>query len=242
MATNLAGGVCIGQFNACILRVALLDNTCHPLGGADSGIVSAAIVNIDAEPDVEDGTKFEPKNGCGRTIWTYSEIDRIKRWKLTGSLVTWDYEMCKLMFGGDLILGAAGGLFAGQVIGWAPPNYNAASRSGVYLEVISQNAVEGQGDCNPPSGATDYPTHTGHVFGKVRPVLGTRSFANEAAMLQFTAIAEANPILANGPWNDYPGAGYEPNTPYFSFGYSYAQFQTIAATVACGYAALPAGS
>lgn len=242
MATNLAGGVCIGQFNACVVRIAKLDADCTPTGGADSGVVSAAIANVNAEPDVEEGMKFEPKNGCGETSWTYEQDSRVKRWNLTGEFITWDYELCKLMFGGDLILGVAAGPFAGKVIGWAPPNYTVNPTSGFYLEVISQNAVEGFGDCVNPTAASAFPAYTGHIFGKVRAVLGARTFENEVARLAFTATATGNPNLTNGPWNDYPGAGYIPNTPYFPVGYSATQYATILATVACGYVALPAGS
>lgn len=242
MATNLAGGVCIGQLNACVVRVAKLDADCTPTGGADSGYVTAALATLSAEPDIEEGTRFEPKNACGELMFTYEQDSRIKRYNLSGEFFFFDWEMLKLLFGGDLVLGAAGGPFAGKVIGHAMPNYTVNPTSGVYLEVITQAVVEGAGDCQQPAAAAAYPSYIGHIFGKVRLTPGSRTFENDVARVTFTGVATNNPLLTNGPWNDYPGAGYIPNSPYTQVGYSAAQYNTILGTVGCGYQTLPAGS
>lgn len=241
MATNLAAGVCIGQFNACVLRIAKLGADCHPTGGADSGIVTAALATMTAEPDTEDGITFEPKNGCGIIVYAYKSEDRIKRFNLSGELLFFDYEMMNMLFGETLILGRAAGSFSGKVIGSASRPFNAAPRNAVYLEVITQVAIPDAGDCIQSTG-TITPAAVGHIFGKCRLIPGTSTFENDVARVQFSGYGEANPWLTNGPWNDYPGAGYIPTAGHVQVEYSLAEYNAILATVACGFQTLPAGS
>src|SRR4051812_21733240 len=129
MATNLVGPVCIGQLNACVVRAARLGADCHPSGGADSGIVTAGLVTMTADPDIEAGQVFEPKNACGTIMYTYRQEDRIKRYNVSGEFIFFDYEMMALLFGGTLILGKAAGSFAGKVIGYADRLFSAPARN-----------------------------------------------------------------------------------------------------------------
>ena len=70
MSTNLAGGVNIGELQACIVRAARLDSDCSPTGGVNGGIVTAALVTLTADPDIEEGTNYEQKNACGDILFT----------------------------------------------------------------------------------------------------------------------------------------------------------------------------
>ncbi len=137
MASNLAGGLCIGELNAAVIRAARLDADCSPTGGANSGLVTAGLVTLTADPDIEEGTVFEPKNGDGDIMFTYEEDDKIKRYNHSGEFGFADFEMMELLFGGSTILGKPGGDFAGKVIGYADRPYTAAPRNGVYFEVIA---------------------------------------------------------------------------------------------------------
>jgi hypothetical protein len=240
MATNLAGDICIGQFNVCLLRAARLDADCKPSGGVDSGIITPGIVNMTASPDIEEGTVFEPKNGCGKIAWTYEEPDVVKRYNLSGNFIFHDWEMMELLFGGNVINGRSGGPYPGKVIGYARPRFDDPPTTGVYIEVITKNSGEGVGDCTSETGG--FPPYTGHIFGKVRLTPGERSFENDVAQVAFTGKATSNPNLFDGPWNDYPGAGYAPNSPYFEVGYSQAEYEAIEALARCGYQTLPMGS
>lgn len=242
MATNLAGGgVCIGELNACVLRVAALDSDCGPTGGADTGIVTAALATLTADPDIEQGQVFEPKNGCGQIVYTFRQEDRIKRYNISGELLFFDYEMMALMFGGSTILGRAGGSFSGKVIGYADRLYNAASRNGIYMEVIRQVVTPNSSDCVQTAGVAT-PAAVGHIFGKCRIVPGSMKFENDVARVTFSGYAENNNWLTNGPWNDYPGVAYVPNAPHVEVMYSQSEYNAILAVVGCGYQALPAGS
>lgn len=240
MASNLAGGLNLGHLGACVVRVAKLDTDCSPLGGTNSGWITTGLVTMTATPDVEEGTTFEPKTACGTVAYTYERPDVIKRWNLTGEFVFFDPEGAEIMFGGSTILGAAAGSFSGQVIGWASPNSSAPATNGVYLEVISQVSAEGAGDCI--TSGSGFPQYFGYVFGKVKMTPGERTFEDDFAVQAFTGKATTNPSLYNGPWNDYPGTGYMPNSPFMYFGYTAAEYATILATADAGYATLPAGS
>lgn len=240
MSTNLAGSVAIGQLNACIVRAARLDADCSPTGGVNGGIVTSALVTLNADPDVEEGTVFEPKNACGDIMFTYEQDDKIKRYNLSGELGFHDYELMALLFGGSTILGRAGGSFAGKVIGYADPLYTAPPRNGVYLEIITTAIYSGSGSCTTSTGTT--PVAVGHIFGKAKLTRGASNFANEVKLLTFSGKSTNNPSLFNGPWNDYPGAGYTPNSPYVEVGYSQAEYNAILAAVRDGYSDIPVGS
>lgn len=241
MASNLAGNVCIGQLNACVLRAARLGSDCHPSGGADSGIVTAALATLTADPEVEEGQVFEPKNGCGTILYTFKQEDRIKRYNLSGELLFFDYEMMALLFGGSTILGKAGGSFAGKVIGYADRLYSAAPRNGTYLEIVRQVVTPDGGDCAQSAGVI-LPAAVGHIFGKVKLIPGSVTFENDVARVTFTGYGENNNWLTNGPWNDWPGTGYVPNSPHVEVEYTQTEYNAILATVTCGHQLLPTGS
>lgn len=240
MASNLYAAINIGELNACVLRAAKLDPDCSPTGGVNTGIVTAALVTMTATPVIAQGTNLTQKNACGTTMYTVNQDDKITGYTLTGELAFTDLEAMSMLFGGSTILGAAAGPFAGKVIGYADPNYNAPTRNGVYLEVITQVVAEGAGDCVSSTGAV--PVAIGHIFGKVKLVPGAQNFQNDIKRLTFDGSSANNPALFDGPWNDFPGAGYIPNSPHVAVGYSQTQYNAILAGVAPGFTDTSAGS
>jgi len=241
MATNLAGDVCIGQHSVCLLRVAALAADCSPAGGADSGIVSVGLVTLTATPDVQEGRVFEPVNGCGSPLWTYEEADVIKRYNLTGEIGYHDLEMKYLLFGGRLITGhASASDFPNKTIGHAVPHFTDAATNGVYLEAIVRNVSAESGECS--ADGEDVPYATGYIFGKAKLTPGDMTLESAEQNVTFTGRATGNPSLYNGPWNDYPGSEYIPNSPKIEIQYSRAEYDAIAAVARCGFQTLPAAS
>lgn len=241
MASNLVGPICIGQHSVCILRVAALDTDCSPLQGTNGGIVTLGLVSLTADPEVREGRRFEPTNGCGDTAWIFEEEDRVLRYSLSGELTYHDLELKQMLFGGTLINGAAGGPFVGKVAGYAERDYSdTAARNGVYLEVIVRAASAVSGDC--AVGATTTAYAVGYIFGKAKLRPGTRTFENAESVVTFEGVSTSNPNLFNGPWNDYPLTGYIPKSPVVEAHYSQSQYATIAATASCGFLNLPASS
>lgn len=230
----------IGEVGVCLFRVARLASDCSPLGGNGSGYITAGIIDFTATPDIEEGQTIAPTTGCNTTAFRIVRQDRLNGYNISGNLIFFDDEGLFQMFGGTVIEGLTGGDFENEVIGWAAPNYDAAASNGVYLEVISQRVAEGAGDCI--TSGTGRPTYTGHIFGKVLMTPGELSLSNDALQLPFTGKASANPNLFDGPWNDFPGEGYIPSSPYVKIGYTDAEYAAILAAVAAGAADLPTAS
>lgn len=241
MATNLAGPVNLGELNACVVRGARLDADCSPTGGTNTGIVTAGLVTLTADPVIAAGTDFTQKNACGTVLYQYTEEDKITGYTMSGEFAFADFEMMAMFFGGATILGAVGGPFAGKVIGYSDPAYNAAPSNGCYLEVITTTLAQGAGNCISVS--TPAPAAFGHIFPKVKLLPGSQNFANDLKRVAFTGKGTNNPSIFDGPWNDYPGAGYAPaNSSHYVVGYSAAQYATILASVAIGLTDTPVGS
>lgn len=238
--SNLVGGVNIGELHAAVLRVARLNANCVPTGGADGGVVTAGLVTLTADPSIEEGQVLKPKNGRGTIKFRYTQRDVVDGYTLSGEVLFADWEFQALAFGGSTILGKAAGDFAGEVIGYADPLYSAAPANGIYLEIITDAVEEDAGDCIASDGST--PAAIGHIFGKAFLTPGSKSFADEVHRLTFTGKSTNNPNLFNGPWNDYPGAGYIPNSAHVTVGYTAVEYAAILAAVAPGYQALPTGS
>jgi hypothetical protein len=237
MPSQLAGDTCIGQHSVCVMRAARLGADCAPVGGANSGIVTAGIVTATATPEYRETRRIEPTNGCGAIAFTYEEVGCKLRETLSGEVIFHDWEMLELLFGGGTILGASGGPFAGDVIGWYGPSCPDEIPDSIYLEFIVKNSSQDSGECQTAD--SEFPTYTGHVFGKVQLTSGAKTFNDQAQPVPFDGFAVKNPNLVLGPWNDYPGAGVMPSSPHFEVGYSTSQFEAILADVRCGYQDLP---
>lgn len=240
MASDLPAQVNVGQINACLIRIARLAADCSPLGGADTAYVTVGLSTFSSEPDVEEGTRYEPKNACGQVMYIYEGDDITKRHNLQGELWFFDVEGMFIMFGGEVVQGKVGSDFAGFNIGWASPGASAPPRNGVYLEIITQNIGQDAGDCASAEGG--FPAWTGHIWGKAKLRMGTINMAEEARVVAFAGTAVGNPNLFDGPWNDYPGAGYIRNTPYQTIQYSQEEYEAILALAGPGMQATPAAS
>lgn len=237
MASNLAGGQCLGQHSACIVRAALLDADCSPVGGTNGGWITAGLVTATATPEYRETRRLEPTTACGEIGFTYEEVGCLLRETLTGEFLFHDWEGMQLLFGGTLIEGAVGGDFAGEVIGWAKPSCPDEIPDAIYLEIIVKNVSQTAGACQ--IAGSPYPGYTGHIFGKVQLTAGATTYNDQNINVPFDGFAVKNPNLNLGPWNDWPGDGVIPSSPHIEVGYTEEQYQAILAEVACGYADLP---
>lgn len=239
MASNLPGDICVGQHSVCIVRAAKLKPNCRPLGGVDSGFITAGIISATASPVLQEAQTLESVNGCGRISFTVERPAQIRAYDLSGELTFFDHEMMAILFGGEVIVGSAGSDFTGDNIGWAAPNYTEDPPAPVYVEFIVKTVGEGIGDCGSADGV---PAAVGHIFGKANLIPGDLSLGNEVSNVSFSGRSVANPNLFDGPWNDWPGVGNIPNSPHAQVSYSLDEYTAIEDLAACGYATLPAGS
>lgn len=229
MATS---GICIGQRQACALRVTRLDSDCTVSVGADNAVVTAGLVTLNLEPEIEEGQVFEPKSACDSILWTAEEPDKIKRYTGDGEIGVWDYELIELMTDAAVVLGDATSPWSGDVIGVSMPGPSTASSNGVGLEIWTKG--QGVGATGPCGGAATHPPYVRHVFPRVLIRPGGHTFENDAAMFTFSMKASANPQWGNGPWNDWqPASNMPADSPYIQF------YDDALPTTQCGYITVP---
>lgn len=227
--------ICIGQRQACALRATRLGSDCSPVEGEDNAVVTTALVTANLDPDIEEGTNFEPKNACDEILWTAEEPSKIKR--LTGDieLGVFDYELIELLTDCSLLVGAAGSPWEDKNIGVAYPGPQTASTYGVALEIwVKAQATGNTGPCGP---AGTHPPYIRHVFPRVLLTPSGRTFENDVAMFRASMKASANSQWGEGPWGDWPATTGIPSTsPHAEF------FDDALPATACGYIEVPAGS
>jgi len=243
MATNLAGGVCIGHYDVCLVRVGRLDALCAPVYGADNGVISSAIVSLTAGPEIEAGAEVLQKNGCGAILINVKKQDKIKRRNLTGVIGLHDYEMFELMFGGGLLTGAAGTPWAGEVSGYAEPGPDSDDRNPISFEVVVRNAIQGQGQCQA-AGETS-PSYTGYIFPKAFLTRGDVEIVEGIQVVNFTGTSEPNPAYFTGPfrdWDDYAAETFPDYSSMVEIGYDELPLAGIVGAPDCGYQTTPASS
>lgn len=236
MTTNLPGGRCLFEKNVCVLRAVRLNADCTPAVGANNAAVTTGIVTMTRSAEIEEGQEFNFKNGCGDLIAYAADADKIKRFNLTGDLLTMDHELFEIIFGGNLLVADVGEDFAGQNIGYARP-IGTVSGNGVSLEVWVQAVFGIGGGCSTDASA---PGWVRHVFPRVTFVEGDRVFENDIAKVSFTGKAFANPAWGNGGFNDSPlvyNSGY---TGSAHFEFQETSLPTSVSNAGCGYITVPA--
>ena len=105
MSNNVA---CIAERSACVIRVTRLGPNCEPLTGPTDGAILTAISTINLTGDVEEGTRFEPKDACGDIVYTAEDADIVKRYNITIDFWKTDFEAFELMTDGSLVIGKTG--------------------------------------------------------------------------------------------------------------------------------------
>lgn len=210
-------------FGATFLRAQKLGSDCAPVTGAGARILTTAIVNFTATPVIKEGTTYEWNTGGGDQMAEVRRADKIRRYDLQGTIATIDREFLYLLFGGQLLVADTGHTFEGDTIGWAAPSLTSPDNNGVYLEVFSDVAYEGAGDC---AGAQVGLAVTGHIMPRALLTPGEWSLSDGAILVPFTGQAFVNQTANLDPWGDWPAVGTVPNNS------AYMQID---------YAALPTG-
>lgn len=225
MATNSVA--CVGQRSACAVRATRLGPDCSPVTGGDSDFaVTTALTTFTATPDVEEGTKFEPKNACGDLLWTAADPDIVKRWTVEFEFGMFDFELAELLTDSTALLGAASSPWPGKVVGIEAPGPRTEQGYGVALEIWVKTAT-GQGVCGP---ADVNPPYVRHVFPRALLRLNDRTFENDVATFKFSGTAETNVSWGCGPYADCPiDPGLSGDTAYAQF------FDTDLPEATCGY-------
>lgn len=224
---------CFIQRSACAIRVARLGSDCFPVAGAGNGAIASAIATMTATPDVTEGTRFNPSDACGRTVFSASNPNVTNRYNVDLEIITTDYELIEIMTSASLILGAAdagpSNAWAGLAIGIARPGPTTTASYGVGLDIWVKNG-SGDGPCGP---ASTNPPYVRHTFPRLLLELGDRTFEDNVANVKFTGTAESNNAWDMGPWGDFPGAEGIGSSPWAE------HFDTSVPEAECGAIEVP---
>lgn len=234
-----ANSICLGQRQACAIRVTRLNADCTPAEGEDNAVVSAGLATLNADPEVEEGATYQPKNACDQIRWTAEEEDRITRYTGDFEFTDFDYELMEIMFNAALLVGAGDSPWPGQTIGVSGIGPNSPAGNGVGIEIWVKNAGLGDvGQCGPDD---EIPPFTRYVFPLVKVRPGGRTFNVDAGVLAGSIKISPNPQWGQGPWGDWMATvGFEDASLASE---AYVQFwDTEAPTDQCGYIEVPAGS
>lgn len=217
---------CIGQRSACIVRATRLGSDCSWVEGDNNMVVAAGLVTLTMTPEVEEGTKFEPKDACGAISWTAEDPDVVKRYTLEGEFNFFDYALKEILTNSAVILGNASSPWEDKVIGAASPGSNTTPSNGAALEIWVKTAV-GTGPCGD---VADVPPYVRHVFPRVFLRPGDRTFANDPATMKVSGWAGPNGQWGEGPYGDWTGADPLPaDAPHVEL------YDTDLPTAVCGY-------
>lgn len=225
MSASAAVG-CLGQYEACALRVARLDATCAPLNSLGDIVVTAALMTMTATPDVTQGKRFEPETACGAIAWTAEAQDRVKRYNITAELAVWDYEFLEILTGAPLIIGDAGSTWPSKVVGIESPGPNSPDFNGASLEIFAKTSGAG-GPCGPVS---SNPPYVQHIFPRCKFTIADITFQNDVIVCKITGWSTNNSQWKYGPvtidWNGDAPLGE--NAPYAQL------YAETLPTVGCG--------
>lgn len=126
--------ICIGSLSVCMAQVYLLTSAGEPDPGSNNLYVTDSIVSLGINLEVAEGTKHEPKNGCGDICYTYDEDDKVTGTTLDMVFCKTDPELDVLLLGGDTV---ADGF--GVTIGYSAPPVAGSTQPKVAVEVWTKN-------------------------------------------------------------------------------------------------------
>lgn len=190
---------CLPQVQACIIRVAKLDDTGAPVVGTDSGYISDALVSVQFEPEYADGAEITQDNACGDRVIDFKAPDVFRWGNITIQLATPDPYLAAFLSGGATLEGA----IAPDTtrVGWAAPPLGTLESNPMSMELWAKRPDKATGslDADSPYARWAYP-----LVKNLR--LGSWTHENGPVLPEFTGQAFENPAWADGPWADWPVA------------------------------------
>lgn len=184
--------VCLPQVQACAIRVALLDTTGKPTGGASASYVSNALVKATIKPVYQDGAEIKEDNACGTTLVDFLSDSTLVRADVDFDFLTPDpYLHSIFLSGGEVLTGAWG-------TGWAYPPIGVLTGQ-LSVEMWAKRINAGIADQTFPYARWVLP-----LVKNVR--LGDRELSNTAQHSLLTGQCYENANWFDGPANDWPAS------------------------------------
>jgi hypothetical protein len=184
---------CATPIKGSFLRLVKLDTCGNPVTGASSlVVVTKSFVQVQMEPQYEDGTEFFDRTADGTPCVNQVDDPTLKRLTLT-------IDFCEVNTSGVSYIASARELTTGAGVtgtGFAVSEGNPTNR--FSLEIWQQ--VAGSGACDA-TGAQRYIYHAFPNVGAAR--FGNYTIENARSVLQITAETRG----AGLQWGDGPGTG-----------------------------------
>jgi len=185
---------CGGSVQICAIRVATLEIDGTPLPGPSNLYVTDAFASLVVTPNFTKGVDLEVVNACGAPQLLYKDMDRLKRWDLTLSLIYLDPEPEQLLIGAETFGTGGYSVGSGTPLTAAYGGY----RYGVSLELWAKHIVNGDLDITYP--------YIRYVLPRSYWTHDKRSLDINAVPQDYVGYTSANPNWYNGPMNDWPYA------------------------------------
>ncbi len=193
----MATSSCATPIKGTALRIVKLDACGNPVTGASSlVIVTKSFVQVQMEPQYEDGVEFFERTADGSICVNQKDDPALKRFNLT-------IDFCEVNVSGVAFVTSARELTLGAPTtgyGFAVSEGNPTNR--FSLEVWQQ--VAGSGACDA-SGAQRYIYNAWPNVGAAK--FGNYTIENGRSTLQITAETRAASATAITGWLDGPGTG-----------------------------------
>ncbi|MBK9181475.1 MAG: hypothetical protein IPM45_18340 [Acidimicrobiales bacterium] len=179
----------VSSIQAVRLRAMRLTDAGAPDAGADSLLVTDALISVQVSEEVEAGAEVIQKNGSGAICLNYKAPDRLKRAGVSMNLCQLDSELLWLIAGGTLITDG------GQAIGVDRPDGNAD-----IPKVAGGVVGPYEGDA-PSVSSDDDSVYVHWVFPKCQFTMGQFTIEEGVLVVPVTGSSSANPTFGDGPAN-----------------------------------------
>jgi hypothetical protein len=192
-----ATATCVTPIKGSMYRLVKLDACGSPVTGASSMvIVSKGFVQVQMDPQYEDGTEFFERTADGTPCVNQMDDPVLKRFQLT-------MDFCEINQTGAAYMASMRELTTGggaTGVGFAAMEGQATNRWS--LEVWQQ--VAGAGQCDPTTGLQRYIYNAWPNVGSAK--LGPYSIALARSTLQIVGTTRAASVVTGIGWGDGPGA------------------------------------
>lgn len=188
-----ATGVCAAPIKGTHLRIVKLDTCGNPVTGASSlVIVTKGFIQVQMDPDYEDGTEFFERNADGGICVNQKDKPTLKRMKLTVDLCEVSPDATNYVLDARLIANSGATTGTGFAL-------NAGeSQANFSMEVWQR--VAGSGACDP-SGNPNFIYNAWPWISNAQ--IGKYTIENKRSTMQF--MAETQGAALN--WGRGPGTG-----------------------------------
>jgi hypothetical protein len=219
---------CGVSFGVCAIRVTLLDELGVVQDVADNSYVSDKMTSVQMSPDVEQGTTFSRKNGCGCSLARFRTPDIFNFWTFTFEDGALEPELEALMLANTGVHTIVDGSDVVGVGKGVSDSECGEASVGVGFEVWTKHIVGGGID-----GAFPY-IHW--VFPFTQWQRGDNTAEEDFMANQLTGFSSTNQMWGGGPYNDGPPDGSDISD------YGYWKTPDTLPTAACGATHVEPGS